>query len=287
MKTIEDAVRRLGGAWPSNDVDAVYLCKLDDRYVAGLSGGTARYICTRYEFEQCARRLRNEPSFDDHPDAKCFVQNDEGYWYKNTKTNKLTPNSLSGWGPDGSCYEQKIALCFVQKGEVIGDWKDTLRLRPEEKKVDTTDTLLSSYRKALQKVLEDSECGVVPKSHLEAIEALLGTGQQGNKNDWYERGEFPPVGTVCRIKRAGKDFEEGTLMYLSEDILVWRYDTGDEVAFISSSCSFQPLQTERERTEELHYLGQMLTATAHDETDRVQAIIDRLAEWLDKMPEAK
>ena len=60
MKIVEDAVRELGGVWPSDDVDAVHLYKLDARYVAGLAGGTAHCVCTRAEFVECTRRLRPE-----------------------------------------------------------------------------------------------------------------------------------------------------------------------------------------------------------------------------------
>ena len=226
---IEDAVRKSGGVWPKR-----LLSKGSIGVMLWLDSDGGITVCTRTEFEECTRRLRNEPSFDDHPDAKCFAQNSKGKWYKNTLTRDANHDSFGGWHTVSGENNWK----FVSKGEVIGDWRDTLRLRPEEKKTE-------------------------------------------DKNDWYKKGEFPPVGTECRIKRAGKDFEEGALMYLSEDILVWRYNTGDEVAFVSSSCSFQPLQTERERWIE----------AARKAVIEAGAYMDALASIYDaglaKMPEDK
>ena len=132
MKKIEDAVRELGGVWPSDDADAVYLYKIHNIHIAlGLPGGTALYICTRTEFEECTRRLRNEPSWDDAPDwavAKAQDSDGEWYWYE------AVPR------PAASTFmSNKIKIKLADKGEVVGDWRDTLRLRPEEKKAESKD----------------------------------------------------------------------------------------------------------------------------------------------------
>ena len=122
----------------------------------------------------------------------------------------------------------------------------------EEKKVDTTDTLLSSYRKALEKVLDDSENGVVPKSHLEDIEELFGAEQMRNKNDWHKRGEFPPVGTVCEYKLSDCHWYAVEITAVAKHGLCFvRLGTSDEKYVPSSSSKFRPLQTERERWIEM------------------------------------
>ena len=93
MKKIEDAVRDLCGAWPSDDADAVYLYRIDDRYIAGLPGGTALHICTRTEFEECTRRLRPE-------DEKVESKDD---WYNRGQRPpvgticEMTHPGLPGW----------------------------------------------------------------------------------------------------------------------------------------------------------------------------------------------
>lgn len=69
-------------------------------------------------------RLINRPKFEDHPDAKCFVQNIDGEHYKHINTEKVL--AISDEWKSG-----EFGWCYVQKGEVIGDWKDTLMVRPE------------------------------------------------------------------------------------------------------------------------------------------------------------
>ena len=130
MKEIEDAVRELGGVWPSDDVDAVYLYKIDNRHIAGLPGGTAPCICTRTEFEEYTKRLRNEPSWDDAPDwAVAKAQDNDGWWYWYSEN-----PSQSTWTSGFWVYDTTSGRCSrATQGEVIGDWKTTLRLRPEGK----------------------------------------------------------------------------------------------------------------------------------------------------------
>ena len=69
----------------------------------------------------------------------------------------------------------------------------------------------------------------------------------GDKNDWYTKGEFPPVGTVCEMRRPGEGFAKGSLMYHSAELCVWRFMSSAEIALKPDQCEFRPLQTERER----------------------------------------
>ena len=235
---IEDAVRKSGGVWPKRLLSKGAI----DVMLWDGSDGCIK-ACTRTEFEECARRLRNEPSWDAAPDwAVAKAQNGSGWWYWYEFVPRLSTTMeifrlLGG------------RTSYAGEGEVIGNWRDTLRLRPEEKSME-------------------------------------------DKNDWHKRGELPPVGTVCQYTAIKQDSKaaiipghwyRGTIIAY-HDGYVWTSDNGIRRL---SNTKFRPLQTDRERTEELHYLGQMLAATAHDETDRIQAIIDRLIELLAKMPETK
>ena len=243
MKT-EDAVRALGGVWPSDNPKEVYLYQVNGRYSAGVAGGVVLYVCTRHRFEECTRQLRNEPSWDDAPDwAVAKAQDSTGRWHWYSENPSQLPGAPGVWGYDNTSGRYLRAT----QGEVIGDWRDTLRLRPEEEKVDTADTLLSSYRKALEKVLDDSECGVVPKSHLDDIEGLLGAEQMRNKRDWYKKGELPPVGTVCRLRFATITDTVVTITYIGDGVLCYRDEQGMEYSAASRYVEFRPLQTERER----------------------------------------
>ena len=201
MKKIEDAVRELGGVWPSGDVDAVYLYKIYNRYIAGFPGGTAPCICTRTEFEECTKRLRNEPSWDDAPDwAVAKAQDSTGWWHWYSENPSQLPGAPGVWGYDNTSGRYSRAT----QGEVIGDWKQTLRLRPEEKKME-------------------------------------------DENEWHKRGEFPPVGTVCRLRFGTTAYAVVTITYIGDGVLCYRDEKGMEYSAASSHVELRPLQTERER----------------------------------------
>ena len=129
MKTIEDAVRYRGGIWPfeTKHKNLYYDSYTETFFPFCYSGQITTYICTRSEFEECARRLRNEPSWNDAPDwATSVAQGANGLWY---------------WLEDAPdfgdyAYTQDGRILWAATGEVIGDWRDTLRLRPEEKKME-------------------------------------------------------------------------------------------------------------------------------------------------------
>ena len=130
MKTIEEVVRLHRGVWPFNSgYDAVYWDRTLSCSAAYLTPYSVK-ICTREEFEQCARRLRNEPSWDDAPDwAVSLAQDSDGswYWYESS----VYPCGHE-WGDPHKCKRIRYAC----DGEVIGDWRDTLRLRPDDEKVE-------------------------------------------------------------------------------------------------------------------------------------------------------
>ena len=229
MKKLEDAVRQLGGVWPSDDADAVYLYKIHNRHVAlGLPGGTALYVCTRTEFEECARRLRNEPRLEDAPDwAVAWAQDSDGVW-----------SWFSGkplMGPEYWVRRLDGRHRLAGKGEVIGDWKQTLRLRPEEEKME-------------------------------------------DKNDWYERGELPPVGAVCRLRFGTTAYAVVTITYIGDGVLCYLDEKGMEYSASSSHVELRPLQTERERWVEM---ARKATFEADEKQNYYEAIYDA---GLAKMP---
>ena len=116
MKTIEDAVRERGGVWPfeSGLHNLLYIDK-----------GRFHPLCTRTEFEDCAQRLRNEPSWKDAPSwavAKAQDGNSgKWYWYEVVPLPSTTTEVFRLLGGRTS---------YAGEGEVIGGWYNTLRLRP-------------------------------------------------------------------------------------------------------------------------------------------------------------
>ena len=92
--------------------------------------------CVRVEMSDwLARRaeLQNKPSWEDHPDAKCFVQNSCGHWWKNTETGKVEPSGEYWRVHDGVVLRcASTAWVELNKGELLGDWRDTIEKRPEQ-----------------------------------------------------------------------------------------------------------------------------------------------------------
>lgn len=118
--------------WPAGDHQPWCYVYWKGGYRA-VSGNCITVIqpCVRVEMSQwLARRseLQNKPSFAGHPDAKCFVQNDSGTWFKNRNSTNVRPESDGGWfDRDMSCGWTQLGA-----GEVLGDWRDTLEKRPAD-----------------------------------------------------------------------------------------------------------------------------------------------------------
>ena len=122
--------------------------------------------------EWLARRagLQNKPSWDDFGEsAKFMAQDSDGAWmaFESEPAAKYHVwSSMRGWC--GYAREGRDRC----RGEVLGDWRDTLEQRPEQFKPFTCTE-------------DNQEQGMAQ--------------QQEMKQDsgWFERGELPPVGAVC------------------------------------------------------------------------------------------
>ena len=205
LKTIEDAVRELGGVWPESVPSSEVLVWIGSGWTAwkkdwaGKSFNDWYEVCTRDEFEECTRQLRNEPSWNDAPDwAVAKAQDGDGMW--------CWYEAVPRPGESTFMIMSMGGVRLARKGEVIGDWRQTLRLRPKEKKME-------------------------------------------NKNDWYERGEFPPVGTLCEVLYDGV-WEQTKIIGWDDEFIVVTTEW-DEIQNYDGLCAepsdFRPIQTERER----------------------------------------
>ena len=70
-----------------------------------------------------------------------------------------------------------------------------------------------------------------------------------DKNDWYKRGEFPPVGTVCEVLYYGA-WERTKIIGWDDNLIVLttEWDESHKYnALNTGPLAFRPLQTERER----------------------------------------
>ena len=247
MKTIEDIVRERGGIWPfETKHENLYWDNYTETcFPFWYSGQITTYICTRTEFEECTKKLRNEPSWDDAPDwAVAYAQDSDGEWYwydvvprPNTAMFKAFPGKSE----------------YAGKGEVIGDWKQTLRLRLEEKKMGSEmgneKNWLKDVREAFTKNAEEFDSLLM--SVLNRIESHEELEESEPTGDWYAKGEFPPVGAEFEFSFNGKSWDERVMISNDGISFLMAHIKYPNIRW-SGSCNernmhFRPLQTEREQ----------------------------------------
>jgi hypothetical protein len=141
--------------WPFRDSESV---------VVGNINGEREYIfpvhvseggISKQQWLDERARLQNKPRFEDHPDSKCFVQSDDGTWYKNTGTSDVTPDEQElCWRAKGCVIGWSYSP--ISKGEVLGDWRDTLEKRPERELNPATSSMTNAQ--AVQVAKETGMC---------------------------------------------------------------------------------------------------------------------------------
>lgn len=75
-------------------------------------------------------RLQNKPKWEEFPQAKIRVQNGNGIWCVGTY--ELARVEDQQWSGNGEGYWITLTHTSKHRGEVLGDWRDTLEPRPEE-----------------------------------------------------------------------------------------------------------------------------------------------------------
>lgn len=115
----------------------------------------------------------------------------------------------------------KIKGCC--KGVALGDWRDTLEKRPEQKAFEPFTSIKDNQEKNMKQ-----------------------------DNGWFERGELPPVGVKCET------LAEPELQWVSAEVVAHR--DGFAIIWVTSEkcgaqCDdpkhFRPIRTERDKLVEL------------------------------------
>ena len=155
-----------------------------------------------------ARRaeLQNKPSWKkDAPDwAEWLAQDEDGEW---KWLAGLPRKYVDGW------TALKIKGCC--KGIALGDWRDTLEKRPEQKAFKPLTSIEDNQEKDMKQ-----------------------------DNGWYERGDLPPVGTECEIDLGAKWRKAFVVGRNYTGRIVVEIDTCDFI--VADGCTFRPIRTERE-----------------------------------------
>lgn len=167
--------------------------------------------------EWLARRaeLQNKPSWADFGEsAKFMAQDSDGAWmaFEIEPTAKSHVwSAMRGWC--GYAREGRDRC----RGEVLGDWRDTLEKRPEE--FQTFTSIEDNQEKAMKQ-----------------------------DNGWHERGELPPVGVECDIRHScwnSEKYEKVTVAAITNEYLIVKYATFEQ-HYMLKDISFRPIRTERD-----------------------------------------
>lgn len=218
--------------------------------------------------------LQNKPSFADHPDAKCFVQSEGGMWWKNTETDQVDPCGQL-WRVGDRHEVKNIATLWIeiQKGEVLGDWRDTLEKRPCISMINCTAASESAgmvigsssdlSESAVTARLTEATKNVLaaapelmtdkykfePLTSIEDNQELPVSKQQETQQDngWFERGELPPAGVECTAVADGIPNANCAIIAISTEQVVVKWTENQLFDVLDMpGWSFLPIRTERE-----------------------------------------
>lgn len=203
---------------------------------------------TKDEWLTRRAELQNKPSWADAPEwAKWLVQDEDGVWYWHGKQPKPKGETVNGEKYWMSCGESMPD----GRGELLGDWRDTLERRPAD---------LSEQ--AVTERLADAT-----KTALAAATALMDEKYRFNRNDWHERGELPPVGIECEILSNGRWASVFIIGVNLAGKLIAEFPHGDLV--LCENREFRPIRTERH--ELINIITANLSGTAGQVADAIVA----------------
>ena len=192
--------------------------------------------------EWLARRaeLQNKPRWEDAPGwATHLGQNKRGQWYF-MQDGQVVDNAHI-------YHMHKKCSGEICVGEVLGDWRDTLEKRPADMSEQAVTARL--------KDATDNVLAAVPELMTDKYKFTPFTSIEDNQekdmkqdNGWFERGELPPVGFECEMKRIdGRWCKAVTVGKDSGGRMVCELnDNGVFYASTSSAESFRPIRTERD-----------------------------------------
>lgn len=169
--------------------------------------------------------LQNKPSWDDAPsDMKWLAQDSDGQWCwycSEPFVDETNDDNVWGFG-DSFDHED------CEFGEVLGDWRDTLEKRPEQKAFEPFVSIEDNQEQDMAQQQEMKQ-----------------------DNGWFERGELPPVGTACEAFGKFPTAPCEIIAYSPEQVAIRWLDNGllDVIDLKTGdipSIDFRPIRTERD-----------------------------------------
>lgn len=216
--------------------------------------------------EWLARRseLQNKPSWKDAPqDASYLAQEPHGMWTF-FFDRPYEPSKLSddGWRFDGF-----QAWCSECRGEVLGDWRDTLERRPvdlsepaggvKERGADGAEEINAMAQRLLVALKNDprsfdtgalAEMVELADAEIVKRDAAVCCGEGYLNNHWFERGELPPIGIECTAVADGIPDANCIIIAISIEQVVVKWTKTQLFDVLDMpGWSFRPTRTERDK----------------------------------------
>lgn len=161
--------------------------------------------------------LQNKPSWDDFGEsAKFMAQDSDGAWMafeSEPAANYHVWSSTRGWC--GYAREGRDRC----RGEVLGDWRDTLEKRPDmHKNPEKIDTSVEHVQKKVKSM-----------------------------HEWFESGDLPPVGIAVQLWHGGTyAYDCELIAKRGNDFVLWNLTWDRPDSADCMMCIFKPIPTERE-----------------------------------------
>ena len=161
--------------------------------------------------------LQNKPSWKDAPEwAIELAQDSDGKWFFYADT--PTAGQVS-WRVEGTGDNE-----LSGKGEVLGDWRDTLEKRPEQKAFEPFVSIEDNQEQDMAQQQEMKQ-----------------------DNGWFERGDLPPVGIAVQLWHGGTyAYDCELIAKRGNDFVLWNLTWDRPDSADCMMCIFKPTPTERE-----------------------------------------
>jgi len=189
---------------------------------------------TRQQWLARRAELQNKPSWESaQAQADFMAQEPHGVWTF-FATQPFNPSQVNndGWRFDGGFQ----AWSSDMRGEVLGDWRDTLERRPESPE---------KFKPFIS--IEDNQKQDMTQ------QATTRQAEKQQDNGWFERGELPPVGVECEYTLGtGAPWYQCEIKYVIRDdgVVMKRIPCGSEQycgLHHKHPVSFRPIRTERDK----------------------------------------
>lgn len=230
--------------WPECIIDGTYkeclhwIEPVKGEVKAAFASNTL-HCFTRDEWLARRAELQNKPSWDYFGEsAKFMAQDSDGAWmaFESEPAAKYHVwSSMRGWC--GYAREGRDRC----RGEVLGDWRDTLERRPESTRAEMEVELVKAAFKPFTSIEDDQEKNVTQQQEIK------------QDNGWHERGELPPVGVDCQAyvdERWVDAYVVGFIKNGAVTVDVRAYQGGVKSGLrlvTRNAAHFRPIRTERDQ----------------------------------------